>query len=113
MTVRPLPLSHLVFALAGPIVWAAHFFILYLVEAFGCTSTGTTNDTVRWIGAATTIIALAALVLWGVARGYRDGARRQDVRFAFARPLALVSAIAILWSAMPLFLLPTCTASAG
>jgi hypothetical protein len=118
MTARPLPLSHLVLALTGPIVWAAHFFILYLAEAFTCTSAGIAHDAVRWIGAGATAAALAILAVWSMrfsktARGSVGGLSQPEVRFAFAVPLALLSAIAILWSAMPLVLLPVCTQGTG
>jgi hypothetical protein len=118
MTARPLSLSHLVLALAGPIVWAAHFFILYLAASFACTSAGTAHDAVRWIGAGATAAALALLAVWSVrfrktARGSAGGPSQPEVRFAFAVPLTLLSAIAILWSALPLFLLPVCTQGTG
>ena len=110
MNARPLPLTHLIPALTGPIVWATHFFILYLAEAFACAAGA---SAVRWIGAMATIGALGILAVSAA----RAGAHISDgqpsvtaVLLSFAMPLALLSIVAILWSAMPLFLLPACTA---
>lgn len=109
MNARPLSLTHLLIALTGPIVWAAHFFILYLAEAFAC---GAGATAIRWIGAMATIGALAVLAVWGGRRGAHtsDVQPSADVGLSIALPLALLSIVAILWSAMPLFLLPACMA---
>src|SRR5688572_33157322 len=40
MTARRDSMIEIVKALAGPMVWAAHFFFLYLVEAFACAAHG-------------------------------------------------------------------------
>jgi hypothetical protein len=117
MNGQPLPLSNLLFALAGPIVWAAHFFTLYLSEAFACTD-GVDAAAVGWIGTGATIVALAALAVWGArfptgAGGSREGRASPHSLFAFAPPLTVLSMLAILWSAMPLFLLQACTGESG
>jgi hypothetical protein len=113
MSARPLPLTHLVVALAGPIVWAAHFFTLYLAEAFACSAGAAPAAAVRWIGTTATIVALGSLAVWGTRKGVRASksqSLRVDVPLAFAVPLTFLSTVAILWSAMPLFLLPACAA---
>lgn len=114
MNGQPLPLSSLLFALAGPIVWAAHFFTLYLSEAFACTDRGGAAA-VHWIGTGATIVALAALAVWGARFPTSPGGSREGSAslFAFAPPLTVLSMLAILWSAMPLFLLPACTGGSG
>jgi hypothetical protein len=103
---------------ARPLVWAAHFFILYLAEAFACTDSGGNAIAVRWIGASATIVALAVLAWWGArfprtARRSGDGCASPDSLFAFAVPLTLLSMLAILWSSIPLFLLPACAAGSS
>jgi hypothetical protein len=102
---------HLVKALAGPIVWAAHFFFLYLTEAFACTGQGSSTAAVRWIGIAATLVALAVLALFSIGLA---GVRHQtetaatDSALGIAVPLAVLSMVAIIWTSIPLFLFPAC-----
>jgi hypothetical protein len=56
------PFSSFVLALAGPIVWAAHFFIVYGFEAAVCARSETPTLTMQWIIAAATATAVAGLV---------------------------------------------------
>lgn len=98
-------------ALAGPIVWAAHFFFLYLTEAFACAGSNSPTEAVRWSGLAATITALAALALY-LARvcpfRQQDRTAQAEAAFNFGAPLALLSMVATLWTAIPLLLLPAC-----
>ena len=51
MSAHPRPMSDLLLALTGPIVWAGHFFGVYLTEALLCSTPGpATGAQVRWIG---------------------------------------------------------------
>ena len=113
MNPRPRALTHLLVALTGPIVWAAHFFVLYLTEAFACGGGAAADAAVRWIGATATLGALSTVAVWGAQRAFRRSKRlslQEDAPLAFAAPLTLLSVVAILWSAMPLLLLPACSA---
>jgi hypothetical protein len=105
-------------ALAGPIVWAAHFFSIYLADAFLCTGQVPHTAAVRWIGLAATVAALAvlAVVAAGFARSMRaagNGTAQAESSFAFAAPLAVLSMVAIAWTSMPLLLLPMCSVGYG
>jgi hypothetical protein len=117
LNTQPRRLADLVFAMTGPIVWAAHFFTLYLAEAFACSAQSPgTSGTVRWIGGAATLVAIVAVALFALripapARA-TDGPSHTVSAFAFAVPLTLLSILAILWSSMPLFLLPACRPAA-
>jgi hypothetical protein len=108
---QPDSVIDLVTALTGPIVWAAHFFFLYLTEAFACAGSNLPAEAVRWSGLVATITALAALALY-LARVYpfrqRGRTAQAETAFIFGAPLALLSMVSILWTAIPLLLLPAC-----
>lgn len=110
---QPDSVIDLVKALTGPIVWSAHFFLLYLAEAFACAGSNLPTEAVRWSGWVATITALAALALY-LARVYpfrqNDRTAQVEAAFSFGGPLALLSMVAILWTAIPLLLLPACAA---
>ena len=108
---QPDSVIDLVKPLTGPIVWAAHFFFLYLTEAFACAGSSLPAEAVRWSGLVATTTALAALALY-LARLYpfrqQDRTAQAEAAFIFGAPLALLSMVAILWTAMPLLLFPAC-----
>lgn len=115
MSDRPRPLAHFLVALAGPGIWAAHFFGLYLSEALLCaTPSSATGGHMRGLGTGLTVAALAALI--AVARRHRagirfdtcDGTTAAAALSALAGPLAVISMLAVIWSALPLFLLAAC-----
>jgi hypothetical protein len=99
-------------ALAGPIVWAGHFFFLYLLEAFLCTADAAYIGVVRWTGIAATAAALGLLALLVLSSGRASNGSivntARDDPMAFAVPLTLLSMVAVAWASMPLFLLPAC-----
>ena len=72
MTARPRPIASMLLALAGPIVWLAHFFALYLAEAFLCTVPGP-GSTMTLRTMAVVLTVLATLVLSVAASGYASG----------------------------------------
>lgn len=109
------PLGDFLWALAGPIVWAAHFFLVYGVEAVICTRTSSPTLMMRWIVAAVTAAALSALAL-SLFRALRQ--RRQQSGAASFLPdisaaLALVSIAAISGAAVAGLTLPACAPPAG
>ena len=114
MSAHPRPMSDLLLACTGPLVWAGHFFGLYLTEALFCsTSPSAAAIQVRWIGAGLTVIALAALIAFAVCARYStDGLNELSADtgalFSLAGPLTILSILAVLWSSIPLFLLPAC-----
>jgi len=113
MTPPVRPVTDIVLALSGPLVWAAHFFVLYLTEAFACAGQPTPAGMVPWIGAIATAAALFALGLLalGIPKPLTAQANAADATaasFAFATPLTLLSMIAIMWTSIPLILMPAC-----
>jgi hypothetical protein len=109
-------MSEFLAALFGPIVWSLHFFGLYLIQALLCATAEAATTAVRATGAGLTIAALLALAAFAVRR-YRasqaiagDGGPRA---LAFAGPLTALSILAILWTSVPLFLLPACGTVGG
>jgi len=120
MSAHPQPISDLLLALTGPIVWAGHFFGVYLTEALLCTATGpATGAPVRPIAAGLTVIALAALVAFAFRHRHSfhlsagDNTGMSAPLSAFAGPLTIVSILAVLWTSIPLFLLPACAPGGG
>ena len=118
MSAHPRPMSDLLLALAGPMVWAGHFFGLYLTEAVLCSTPAPAGAQVRWIGAGLTVIALAALAAFALR--HRHGfhlfacdATGASAALSFAGPLTIVSILAVLWTSIPLFLLPACAPGGG
>ncbi len=108
---RPDSVIDLVKVLIGPIVWAAHFFFLYLTEAFACAGSNSLTDAMRWSGLAATLAALAVLALYFTRvrpLRHQDRTARAEPAFNFGAPLALLSMVATLWTAIPLLLLPAC-----
>lgn len=86
--------------LAGPLVWTAHFFILYGIGEFG--GNGTVS---RLLVAALTLIALAALaILRRQMRGRPDDDGFHQWQHRLTQMLLLLSAIAILWQSLPALL---------
>ena len=119
MSAHPRPMSDLLLALIGPIVWAGHFFGLYLTEALLCSILApAAGAQIRWIGAGLTVIALAALLTFAMCSqrcfGFSDDKRTDPgTLFSFAGPLTIVSILAVLWTSIPLFLLPACAPGGG
>ena len=115
MSAHPRATSDLLLALTGPIVWAGHFFGLYLTEALLCSAPGpATGGQVRWIGAGLTAIALAGLVAFALRHRhdfhlFAGDATGASAALSFAGPLTIVSILAVLWTSIPLFLLPACS----
>ena len=119
MSTYPRPMSDLLLALTGPIVWAGHFFGLYLTEALLCSAPGpATGAQVRWIGAGLTAIALAGLVAFALRHRhdfhlFAGDATGASAALSFAGPLTIVSILAVLWTSIPLFLHPACAPGGG
>ena len=105
--------------LAGPAIWAVHFFVLYASEGFLCAAGPlAAADAVRLISLTATTIAVAALLVflgWQAQRGWRrqraaaiDAGAYRDISMG----LAVLALLAVIWSALPAILLPVCTPAA-
>jgi hypothetical protein len=105
--------------LFGPIVWAAHFFLLYGVTTVVCSSVdGPRPERVRWLVLVLSAFAIAML-LGFVGRQFLSGREPRSSRAVetttFLRTTAMIlaalAAIGILWSAAGGILLPTCASA--
>ena len=116
---RVRPLGDFLQLFGGPATWFAHFVTLYAAEALVCTPGLATPGTMSWVVAAATLAALAALAGFGIVvlrRPAPDPAGSHSGA-AFLRGatvwLAILSAIAVLWVALPNAILPVCAPAAG
>lgn len=101
MTARTTAIGHALLGLVGPMIWAAHFFLVYLAEAVLCSTAAPADSGVRVVGGGLTIAAVIAL-LW---------ARRISTHRAwspFTRPLTDLSIVAVILTAIPLLVIGAC-----
>jgi len=118
MTGRQQPLSSFLWALAGPIVWFVHFVGLYLAEAFLCIAPGPDPGTnLRVAGTGLTLLALTLLFASFIRGAYvarhPRHATAAGAQLPFAQPLTLLSILAVLWTSVPMLLLPACVPGTG
>lgn len=101
--------------LAGPLIWAAHFLAIYVFTGIVCARPALQAE---WLGmnvagwgtlAATiaAFIAMAAILL-RLHPGQTDQDNRRFIRW-MSLALGLLSAIAIAWESVPVFLVPACS----
>jgi hypothetical protein len=103
------PVADLLFAFAGPIVWAGHFFAVYLSEALLCPAKGSVaHAPVRPIGILLTVLALAAMLMLAMLQRRGAISSRRSAALFVALPLTLLSALAMIWTTLPMFLLAAC-----
>jgi hypothetical protein len=115
---RSRPLSDFIQILTGPVIWFAHFIVLYGAEALICTPPFEQPSTMMWISAASTLGAIGALgafATFAVRRPSDTSRTRSAATFLRAASLllALLSAIAVIWVALPTLVLPVCAPAAG
>ena len=115
MRARPRSMFDLLFALAGPIVWAIHFFGLYLAEAFLCPpALSAASAIIRPFTVVLTVIALMMLVWLRVnARAPAEMPSGASDALFFERPLVDISIVAVVWTSIPVFLVDSCAGSMG
>jgi hypothetical protein len=104
------PFSDFILALAGPIVWAAHFFIVYGLEAAVCATAESPTLTMRWIIAAATATAVAGLValLIQLLRKLQNGSEALRFLHKVSLCLSLISIGAVLAVAASALRLSAC-----
>jgi hypothetical protein len=115
---RAQPLSAMLQMLAGPVIWFAQFVVLYGAEALICTPPLESSGAMTSVTIAATVAALGALGIFAAMIMRRPAAASRDHGDAgFLRTasllLALLSAIAVIWVALPTAILPVCAAPAG
>ena len=112
-------IKELAFALTGPVLWAAHFFAVYMTEALLCNG-GTSSPAVgvvRPIGVTLTVIAITALgvlVTWQalpLRRPQRGDSRNAHFLREISIALAAIALLAVIWGGLPAMLLPACMAA--
>lgn len=116
----PFRSDSLLAVIAGPMVWTAHFLACYLTVSLACAagSAGLVPPTIAVVTAASLVllagIGLAAWRRWRSGRG-REHTRGHDAAVApflglVTLMLSVLSAIAVLWVALPGAMLPSCAA---
>jgi uncharacterized iron-regulated membrane protein len=114
MTSQPRPLSDLIGSLIGPIVWAAHFFVMYGAEALICINGGPGLSNMHLFAAGATAIAvgiLLAAIMWN--RRSRHPHDRAPALRNVSNILSLISIGAIAATALPAAVVPTCMNPGG
>jgi hypothetical protein len=115
---RAQPLSAMFQMLTGPVIWFAHFVVLYGAEALICTPPLASSGAMTSVTIAATLAALVALGIFAAivmrrpataSRNHSDAGLLRSVSLL----LALLSAIAVTWVALPTAILPVCAAPAG
>ncbi len=113
--------SELLLCLGGPLIWAAHFFVMYGAGTLAClNSTARHSMPFYAFALAFTLVAILAVLAsmaWQVARASRretSGDQTEGRRFLRAISIILGSAalLAIAWATLPVLMLPSCAGAA-
>ena len=106
------PISALTVArwLAGPLVWTAHFFIVYAAESLICSRGGGATAHLLLVAAAT--IAGLLVLLAVTAYSWRMASEQDAAAPAFmdkvAAGLGLLGVLGMIWTALPATMLSSC-----
>ena len=116
-SLRARPLTDLLRLFVGPGLWFGHFTALYGAEALICTPPVAPGRVMAWVALAATIVVLGVLAVFGAVQAtrLRSGERREGDAFlrAAALLLAVLSALGVVWTALPVALLRVCAPAAG
>lgn len=96
----------------GPIVWAAHFLLVYASESLICSRGGGAGGHLLVVGAASAAaVAVLLAVIVNSDRRARAAQDRPGERFMdhVAVTLGFLGLIAVLWTALPATLVPACS----
>jgi hypothetical protein len=108
---RARPLADFLRIFAGPVVWLIHLVLIYGAEALLCIPPAGSGRTMIWVGVSATVVALVALILVAVSAPRGDG-RSKHAGATFLHhttlSLALLSAVGVIWNALPLALVRAC-----
>ncbi len=105
----------LLYLIAGPAIWLAHFLFIYTVNAVACARSALAGAWLglpasSWVIVGGGVAALAgmALAAWRQRGRVRaSGAPRFHAWLTAA--LCALSALAVVWETLPVFLMPSCT----
>jgi hypothetical protein len=111
-------IGELALLLAGPLVWAAHFFSMYTAETLFCIGPGAASRGGQLVLVAGTLTAAAlGAVLAMLAARPSLGRTAPQATEAIARSLfwrdaptalAALAMLGVLWTALPVLLVPAC-----
>jgi hypothetical protein len=115
-TLKPVrPLGDFLRMMIAPAIWFAHFSGLYAAETLVCLGPPADRSTMMgWIVVLATAAALTGLIILAarLLRSGKTGPSRADSGKAWLRraslPLTLLSALGVIWTALPAAILPVC-----
>jgi hypothetical protein len=116
-TPRTRPVADLLRLFIGPVVWFLHLALLYGAEALICTPPVGSGAAMMWLGIAATVAALGTLVFLAAGPPRAGGRPSEHMGAAYlhntTRLLAFLSAIGVIWNALPVALVPVCALAAS
>lgn len=106
----------LLFLIAGPSIWMLHFLAIYIVNALGCARPHAALalpafglPLSSWLILAGTALALAAMAVIAARQSGRVRTLGLDAFHAWLTgALCLLSALAVIWQTVPVFLVAAC-----
>jgi hypothetical protein len=115
---RTRPFADLLRLFVGPTVWFMHLVLLYGAEALICRPPVGSGRAMLWLGVVATVAALGTLVFLAVMPAPRaDGRPSVHTGAAYlhntSRLLAFLSAVGVIWNALPVALVPVCALAAS
>jgi hypothetical protein len=104
------------FALSGPLLWAAHFGSMYLVQFLACDSNPGSGLGLKLSLLGITILFLVCLAMlgirceqtWLLLRARTEQVFVKQFLTGTMRVLALLSFLAVLWMGLAILVLPVC-----
>jgi formate hydrogenlyase subunit 3/multisubunit Na+/H+ antiporter MnhD subunit len=112
--------SEFLWVLSGPVIWTVHFFSIYITESLICTRPDPSVG-VMWVAAL--LLTIAALALLGAVivlqrrtftkPGKNTEGEDRDFLPWLTLLLSMVSALAVIWVTVPVFMLPVCAFAPG
>lgn len=114
MTMKTRFSVELLYLIAGPLIWLAHFLSIYIVNALACARSVLAGlwlglPISSWIIVAGSAAALAAMAVVAWRQRARVRARNAPPFHAWlAATLCGLSAVAVVWETLPVFLLTAC-----
>jgi len=106
----------LLFLIAGPVIWLAHYLFIYIVNALHCARRQS------WLGAAWTALPVSSWIIlcgsalalsamaWAAIRQHRRVAAHGLPKFhaKLTVALCLLSGLAVVWQTLPVFMVSEC-----
>ncbi|MDX6807216.1 hypothetical protein [Terrihabitans rhizophilus] len=96
--------------LGGPLIWTAHFLLVYAAESLACTRGGgpLLHDAITAVATFAALLGLA--VLFRINKRAADAPSREDFEMAewIGLGLVAISALAVVWSGLAALLIPAC-----